>query len=254
MSLQERFDALPADFQSDALRTAVLEHDNALAQHVDAQSRLTAARQAVEDARAAVVLGRDDTWNALLTASQLLTACEMVAPRWPAPGVVYVPEATDVARDALQRAVGAIPAVVALDLEMEMPAYKSWPQHWHSLAASPIVMPGDTALLASAEAFRSERSDNLRAVESWNQPVILGDTLGALERAASLLVSIADVTARGAVIAEQVRASNKQRRALGLGWDSSPKSIPNSDAYTSPEMRALAKYRREREEREAVPV
>jgi hypothetical protein len=250
MSALDRYNALPAEFQSDELGKAVQAHDEAVATHQDAQTRLAAARQALEAAQADVVLGIDATIDAVVTAAARVTALEMVATRYPAPsGPVFVPDATDIARDALTAAVSAIPDVGTLSLEVELAAYKSWPQHWHALGASPIALPDDTALLASAAAFKSERSDNVRAVESWNQPAILGDTLGALERAASLLRSMGDVTARGVLIAEQVRAANEQRREMGFEWDYKPKSIPNADTYASPELRALVKFRRE-----AVPV
>jgi len=72
-----------------------------------------------------------------------------------------------------------------------------------------------------------------------------------LERAESLLKSLGEVSARGAALAEAVTAANAQRVQMGIEWDSRPASIPNADTWASAELRALAKFRLQRQ---AVPV
>jgi hypothetical protein len=165
---------------------------------------------------------------------------------------IVEPGATDRAAAELGAAVSAIPADPQLAAELETAAFASWQLQRHPLARQPIVLPAEEAVLASLNAYRRERDDVRRAVQSWSSPAIQEqDSVLALERALSLIGQVADVAARGRAIAEEVEQSNAARWLWGIEWDDMPSNIVNSDAYArSPEQKALVRFR----ERRKVPV
>jgi hypothetical protein len=254
MSLLDRYDALPVDFQSEPLLTAIQAHDDALAKHLDVQARLASARQAVEDARNGVVLGLDDTWNALLAAGMLLTACEMVAPRYPLPGTIHVDGAADTARAALAGAIG-LPEAPKLLAELEERAWATSQIRNHRDAVRPIVLPADRLLIDRLDAWRRERLDLQRAIASWDTPQIQADSLMSIEHAVSLLRQASQHAATGDAIVEQVEAANVAREDGGYAWDDRPANIPNADTMAmSFEQKQLHRARELRRMARAVPV
>jgi len=252
--LLDRLSALPPDWQSDSLRTAVTEHDTALAAYRDVQERLAVARQGVEEAREGVVLGVDETWNALLAASQLLTACEMVAPRYPAPDAVHVDAAADIARSALGGALG-LPEAPRLLVELESLASGTHPLRNREGYQQPVVLPAERLLIERLDAWRHERDDLRRAIASWDQPQVLNDTLSALSVAASLLQQASQHATTGWALVEQVEAANAERVRSGLEWDDRQlAAAPGSNHPVTPEQRRLRTFREERRTPTAVLV
>jgi len=245
-TLEDRLARLRPDWVTDELRDAVREHDYDEQYCIGARFILDGAEHDLAAAKA-----KRDLLETVKHVTAVMVGRALVAEIPAPPAVVYVPEATDKAREALQAAMTVIPGPGTLSLELERAAYESWPEFWRGKAASPICLPAEQALLVSVRDFRSESTDNYHAVTSWGGPQVQADSIDALERAESLLKSLGEVSARGAALAEAVTAANAQRVQMGIEWDSRPASIPNADTWASAELRALAKFRLQRQ---AVPV
>lgn len=235
-----RLAALRSDWVTPELRSAALENARDAAFHREGTETLANARQAVQAATES-----RDLLALQAAAAEVMVAEQVIASLPPVAGAVYVPAACDGARDELQAAVSRIQAPGTLSLELELAAFESWPELWRAKGKSPICLPAEQVLLDSVRAFRHESTDNHRAVASWAGEQVQGDTIRALELAETLLTGLGEVSGRGAALSEQVTEANVRRLAMGIEWDAH--QWPNSDTADSEALRALRRYRRERD-------
>lgn len=243
--ISRRLACIPDAWQTYTLRQALLEGALAAAFHREAQERQAFALEAVQLAAEA----RDV--SALEHAFTRLQAAERVVETVHAPQPVHVPGATAAAEAELTAAIAVIPLPPLLAVHLEREAWASWPHQWRSLDRQPVTLPADVALIERLAAWRTQSMAINVAVSDWTRPELQVDSLAALERAVVLLMTAREVAAEGNELCTEAERANASREAAGLTWDAQPADVAYTDQVTSPALRALAKFR---EQRQAVPA
>jgi len=247
MTTDEIIAQLPAHWPLSKMRAQAAEAARVAQYHADAHARLAEAQQRLQAAESAFDM------DVIVAARRHVADFKDLCANLPEIPSISDSEAIDVAGGELSAAVAKVTGIrPVLSVEMELPAWSSVPLTIRGEPGyqQPATLPGERALEAQLREFRAERESLAQAAAVWPQQ--WPGTLEALRVAAGMIEQSRRAVVTGEGVARDVAEANQLRTVQGYDWSHLQPGFRLASSISTPEIRALAKYREQ--QREAVPA
>jgi hypothetical protein len=221
----------------------------ALVDRAQRQRIIDKALQAVEESKAALAaaVGQGRIHDAVELAARAAGA-DVVASMLPNGDLDLSAcgDAFQLAVEAVNLALEAVPVVEPLSFTLEVRAWKSLPSLWHGEVESPVRTPEVAGLEAEIALWATQLAGIAKGVQQRQTELAApdGGGLQLLGTTRGLADGIYAAAEAGRDLAARVADANRQRRESGLEFSLAKTPKIPLDQFTSEEIRQLQKQRR----------